>query len=252
MIRKTLVILLLAFALALPAAAYTIYLRDGSRIIARDKYVVEGEKAIIMLENGTRTFLAAEEIDVARTEQANLSNLGSALIFEDGKFVERSSNQAPAPKRETVTDLIARGDATVQNRERAANDPTAAPTPTATSIESVQRLPMRDIELATAVKQAFTDGGLEGAAIYQGTEQERPLVEMVAESEASVFHGLELAADVLLAVREAHPHFEVLELLLTTSNRERAGEFALTAEMAEQIQDKKVETAAFFIEHVRF
>ncbi len=251
MIRQTVIILLLAIALALPAAAYTIYLKDGSRIIARDKYVIEGDKAIITLENGTQTFLAAVEIDQARTDEANQSNLGGALIFEDGEFKERST-VAPPPKRETVTDLIARGDATVRSRATTPSAPTAQPVTMTTSIESVQRQPMRDIELATAVKKAFADGGLEGAAIYQGTEQERPLVELVAESEASVFHGLELAAEALLAVRESHPGCEVLELLLKTSNHERAGEFALTAEMAELIQGKTVELPAFYIEHVRF
>lgn len=252
MTNKTVVILLLAFALALPAAAYTIYLKDGSRIIARHKYVVEGERAIITLENGTQTFLAAAEIDVKRSDGANASNLGSALIFEDGEFKERTGDEAPTPKRETVTDLIARGDATVQSGARTSADSSAATAPTTTNMESIKREPMRDIDLATAVKLAFSDRGLEDAAVYQGTEQDRPLIELVAESEASVFHGLELAAEALLVVREGHPGCEVLELLITTSNHERAGEFALTAEMAEQIKGKEVELAAFFVEHVRF
>lgn len=252
MIRRTVVILLLAFALALPATAYTIYLKDGSRIIARVEYVIEGDRAIITLENGTQTFLPTVEIDVARTKAANTSNLGSALIFEDGEFVERSTNVAPGPKRETVTDLIARGDATVQSRPRTPSDSTEQLMTAATSLESMQRQPLRDIELSTAVKKAFADRGLEGTAIYQGTDQKRPLVELVAESEASVFHSLELAAEALLAIRESHPDCEVMEILMATSTHERAGEFVLTTAMAEQIQGKEVELAAFYIEHVRF
>ena len=253
MIRRRAIALLLAAFVALPASAYTIYLKDGSRIIARDKYVVEGDKAIITLENGTQTFLAAAEIDEERTAAANKANLGSALIFEDGEFVERTKPADPTPKRTTVSDLIARGDASVQAPERsAAEEATAAPARTATSIEAMQRLPMRDIELAASVKQAFVDRGIERAAIFQGTEQERPLVQIVAESEATVFNSLEQAAEVLLAVRDAHPDVEVMEIYLETSERERAGEFELTAAMAEAIQSEAIELPAFFIQHVRF
>lgn len=252
---KTLSIMLLACSLAMPAMAYTIYLKDGSRIVARDKYVVEGEKAIITLENGTQTFIAALEIDVTRTNEANKSNLGGALIFEDGQFVERTGNEAPAPKRETVTDLIARGEADVRTPARtqpSARSATPVAATSTTSIESIKREPMRSISLAAAVKQAFVDRGLERAVVYQGTEQNRPLIEFLAESEATVFRNLEVAAEVLLAVRQEHPQCEVLELLMKAGNHERAGEFELTVAMAEQIKGKKVELAAFFVNHVRF
>ena len=249
MIRRTAVAVLLALVTAVPSMAYTIYLKDGSRIIAREKYVIDGERAIITLENGTQTFLAADEIDVARTDSANTSNLGDALIFEDGEFVQRGTKETP--KRETLSDLIERGGATVQGPTRSRGE--TAPLPVgATNIESAQRLPMRDIELAAAMKQALNDSGLTSAVVYQGTEQGRPLVEVVAESEASVFNGLELVSKALLAVRETHPACDVLELLLTTSEHERAGEFELTAAMAQQIEGKQVELPAFYIEHVRF
>jgi hypothetical protein len=250
---KSLSILILACSLAQSAAAYTIYLKDGSRIIARDKYEVQGDKAIITLENGTQTFLAASEIDVTRTEEANLSNLGGALIFEDGQFVERTGNEAKAPKRETVSDLIARGEAVVHvpDRDASAGAPVAVPAGR-TSIESITRQPMRDIALAAAVKQAFVDRNLEGAVVYQGTEQDRPLIEFLAESEAAVFRDLEAAAEVLLAVSQDHPQCAVMELLMKTASHERAGEFELTLPMAERIKGKKVDLAAFFVDHVRF
>jgi hypothetical protein len=250
---KTLSILILAGSLALPAAAYTIYLKDGSRIMARDKYEVQGDKAIITLENGTQTFLAASEIDVTRTDGANQSNLGGALIFEDGQFVERTGNEAQAPKRDTVSDLIARGEADVHAPVRAEPGSSRTELPgSGTSIESMKREPMRDIEMAAAVKKALVDRGLEGAAVYQGTEQDRPLIEFSAESEAAVFRDLEAAAEVLLAVHQEHPQCEVMELLMNAADHQRAGEFELTVPMAEQIEGKRIELAAFFVKHVRF
>ncbi|HEX2165029.1 MAG TPA: hypothetical protein VHM02_13890, partial [Thermoanaerobaculia bacterium] len=75
--RTALVAAVLAAVIAAwPAAAYVIYLRDGSKIIAQEKYVVRDGRAYVTLQNGTRTFLDAGEIDVARTERANRDNLG--------------------------------------------------------------------------------------------------------------------------------------------------------------------------------
>ncbi len=252
--RKTALVALLALWLAAPVAAYTIYLKDGARILARSEYTVEGDKAIIILESGTQTFLALDEIDVERTMEANKGGAGGALIFEDGKFVEKTAPSAPAPERDTVADLIARGDATMRGTTRSTPAPEIDRTrASAPSAEPAQRQPLRNIELASALKAAFANRGVERVPIYQGTESQRPLVEMTADSEASVFHNLEVAADVFLEIREAQPEaFDVLELLLTTGDQERAGEFALTAEMAESLSAKQVELSAFFVQHVRF
>jgi hypothetical protein len=251
--RKTLIVLLLAACLAAPAAAYTIYLKDGSRIIAKDKYKVEGDKAIIVLESGTQTFLSYAEIDVARSDAANQSNLGGALIFDDGKFVDRSevepeTNDDPS----TVGDLIERGTATMRGlpREEGAAELPIVPGGPAATDSTLE--PLRNIELAATLKAAFTVRGVSGASTFQGTER-HPLVELQADSEASVFRNLELAADVLLEVQDQHPGAcEVLEVLMLTSNKQRAGEFALTTEMAEAIAAKSIEMSTFFVRHVRF
>jgi hypothetical protein len=252
--RSALIIILLACCLAAPVSAYTIYLKDGSRILARQKYTVEGDRAIITLESGTETFLAFGEIDVQRTEEANLTDIGNALIFEDGKFVERTETETSAADRETVTDLIDRGAAAMRP---AAPDLTAGavarpPVSAMTEIELAQRQPLADSDLAAALAEAFSERGIEGAAIFQGTERSRPLVELIADSEASVFHGLEVAADVLLTVRLHHAGCNMMELLVRTADQQRAGEFALTLEMAESIRAQEVEMSAFFIRHVRF
>ena len=47
----------IATLVAAPALAYTIYLKDGSQIVSKTKYVVRGDKAIIVLPSGTETQL---------------------------------------------------------------------------------------------------------------------------------------------------------------------------------------------------
>ena len=122
-----------------------------------------------------------------------------------------------------------------------------------TNVEQMARQPMGNTELATALEEAFDERGLQGVSIFQGTEQGRPMVEITADSEASVFRGLEVAADVLLAVLDQHANeFDSMELVMTTAGRERAGEFALTTEMAESIRSQEIEITAAFIQYVRF
>lgn len=255
MLARRALVVLLAVAIAAPAAAYTIYLKDGSRIVAREKYTVDGDRAIITLESGTQTFLAFAEIDVPRTDAANETNLGGALVFDDGKFVDRSEVEIETDDSpSTLGDLIDRGTATMRGPDRpepAAEESSTIPglrEPTA----DVKLQPLRDIELSAALKAAFTERGVAGASTFQGSGS-RPLVELPADSEASVFRNLEVAADVLLAMQEQHPgELEVLEVLMLTSNKQRAGEFALTPAMAQSIASKSVELSTFFVRNVRF
>ncbi len=242
--------------LAAPAAAYIVVLKDGSRIEAREAYVIEGDKAIITLQSGTETFIDASEIDVPRTEEANQANLGSVLVLEDGEFVSKSVRQGgETTRRERVSDLIERGDISMRSGSRTdlgdASD--SAPAVSAsTTLEQFDRRPLRNIELSTAIKTAFQDRGLERVAVYQGTDAERAFIELTADSEASVFRGLEVAAEVLLAVRELFPdECSLFELLMATANRQRAGEFELTPEIAESLQGS-ADAASVFVRHVRF
>ena len=62
---KMILLPLLLIVLAAPLSAYTIYLKDGTRIVAKQKYRVDEDgKAIITLQNGTQTFIKSSEIDV--------------------------------------------------------------------------------------------------------------------------------------------------------------------------------------------
>jgi hypothetical protein len=51
--------------------SYKIFLKDGSQISAKEKYIIKGDRAIITLPNGTQTFILLSNIDVPRTEREN-------------------------------------------------------------------------------------------------------------------------------------------------------------------------------------
>ena len=76
---------------------------------------------------------------------------------------------------------------------------------------------------------------------------------MTANSEATVFRSIEAAADTLVHLRNQFPdQIEELEVLLTTSNRDRAGQFLIDEEIAAALGGEDQETAEIFIAHVQF
>src|SRR6202035_10131 len=91
----------LALLAAVPLAAYTIVLKDGSTLAAKEKYKISGTRALITLQNGTQTFLDAKQIDVAKTEEVNQHDYGNAVVIDDTR-----ANAAAAPRRRTLADLI--------------------------------------------------------------------------------------------------------------------------------------------------
>ena len=251
MLRRNLTLALILLLVAAPLAAYTIYLKDGSRLIAKEKYTLDGDRALIVLQNGTQTFLAASEIDVPRTEAANRNNYGTAMVLQDGEFIET----APAPearRQETLTDLASRSP--TQPHERAVR-----PLPTQTTsgdhmdLLSSRRAAFRNLDLAAEIQQVFLAQGVAGMQLAQGTTADRVLLEITTDSEASVFRALEVAADALLHVRTrtAAP-VAAFEIVLVTSSRARGGQFLLTPGQASRLADGEIELSEFYVQNVQY
>jgi hypothetical protein len=250
---RLVVVALLALFAAAPLLAYTVVMRDGSRLVAKEKYRVVGDKAIITLQNGTQTSIAVSEIDVARTENANRANLGTAVLLEDGKPADYTG--APPPERKpSLADIASsRGAATMRE--------TPSPRPERTVISSAGHADLRTIphaafpshDLSGELQQLFRGGGIQEIALYRGTRADRPFVEVTTNSEAAIFRTLEVAATALLQIRERYPRkVEALEILMLTANRDRAGQFVMTPDLASELAGKRVEASAFFVQHVQF
>ena len=246
---------------AAPAAAYTVYLKDGSRITARERYEVIDGTAYIVLPNGTTTFIDAAEIDVKRTEEANKRQLGSALVLEGGQVRELTEEDARrVERRRTLADLIsareaapaalpeARREVTSQAADDLIRTPGGYP-----DLGALPPRPFSDLDLAAEIQAMFVAQGLELLEIHQGTAPRRPLLRVTAGSEASVFRAVAVTCAALVRLRESRPdQVEALELVLTTPDRERAGQFVVTPETAAQLMNKEVDIATFFLAHVQF
>lgn len=251
--------LLAAASLLLAAAGYTIFLKDGSNLIAKQKYTIENGRAIITLLNGTQTFLRADQIDVPRTEAANKSGYGTGVLIPGSP---QDIGTAPAqPRRdETLGDLITKKgagprDVPVSRRDK---DQPAAGRLLKTKagyndLSTLTRKPYPHADVTAELQQFFHAQGLDEVEIFEGTQGDRPLLEISTNSEGSVFKALGTAANALLHVRDTFPNrVAAFEILLTTPIHERAGQFVLTPDMASELVARKVDVTAFFIKNVQF
>lgn len=252
-------ICLVILALTAPLSAYTIYLKDGSTLIAKEKYRVEDGKALIVLQNGTQTFIDASEIDVAKTERINQGNYGTAFFIDDeGKVIEAPVTPT---EKQTLTDVAGRTDSRASSRTPATR-PDTGTTDTTPQIMTkggfvdltiAPRTPYRDLDIAVEISRFLRTLGLTDFKVFQGTQPRRLFLEMTTNSEATVFRSLEAAADTLMHLRNQYPdQVEEFEILFSTSNRDRAGQFLLNDELAAQLGDKNTETSSFFIANVQF
>lgn len=256
-ILSLLVLLVLAGAAALLAAkAYTIILKDGSTIFAKEKYRIEKDRAIITQLNGTQTFVRADQIDVARTEAANREGYGNAVVLPGAA---RDVGTTVAPPKENVLGDLVRGTSprdlptTRRNKNEAVPGRILKTKAGYVDLTTVPRKPYAHAEVTTELQQFLHGQGIDEVEIYEGTQGDRLLLEISTNSEGSVFKALSTAANALLHLRDAVPgKVAAFELLLTTPARERAGQFVLTPEMASDLVAKKVDVTAFFVKNVQF
>lgn len=256
-----LAILCLLAASAVLAAGYTIHLRDGSHLVAKEKYTIKGNRALITLLNGTQTFIPANQIDVRRTEEANRDGYGSAVVIP-GAPQDVTPPPANPRKERSLADLINTRSAGPRDLPENRRESPAAGTPAGRltrtkagydDLMTFPRKPYRQAEIAAALQQFFRGQGLEEVELHEGTQASRPFIEVSTNSEGSVFKALGTAANALLHIRETYPDkVSAIELLMTTPSRERAGQFVITPAQAEELAAKKVDVTAFFVQNVQF
>jgi len=249
--RRTIPVLatVLALLLVAPLAAYTIYFKDGRTLNVKGKPRIANGRALVTLLNGTAASLDPAQIDDRKTEEMNKRDLGAAVILDQGTSrVQPGATPTPEPQRH-LSDIAAREvgprDQPVTRRPEAAAAGRAAALPSS-------RSPYGDAAIASELSQFFLGQKAEGVEIFQGS-QGRPLAQVTTSSESSVFRALITGANALLQVRGHHPQkVNGLELVMVTPAGERAGQFTLMPDMAEDLVAKRVGLVSFFLNNVQF
>jgi len=258
--------LIVLFALTVPASVhaaattgYTIVLKGGGTIIAKEKYKIVNGKAIIIQLNGIQTFVRAEQIDVAKTDAANRDGYGSAVVLP-GSPQDVGTPIAQPKKDTTLADLITARSAAPRDLAPKRRDKTEVIPGRLSKTKAgyfdfatLPRKPFARAEVTAELQQFLHGQGIDEVEIFEGTAADRPFLEITTNSEGSVFKALGAAANALLHNREASAvKVPALEILLTTPSRERAGQFLLTPEMAADLAARKVDVTAFFTRNVQF
>ena len=244
-----------------PLAAYTIYLTDGSRLVAREAYRVEDDQAIITLPNGTRTSIALSEIDVPRTRRANQVDYGDAVVVDEDGSVGRVPTAPPDEDEPSLTEIARR------NRSlRSSPDPEdpAEPEPTTEArlprtpagnvdLLRANRVPISSVEIGSLLSEVLRNQGVESASLYQGTRPNRIFIDFSTNSEAAVFRALEASARALLEAEQQRPGaVEALELFMATDQRQRAGQFLMTPDRARELIGRQIDLPGYYLKYVQF
>ena len=244
-----------AALLAGPALAYTIFLKDGSQILAKEKYQVQGRMAIITQLSGTKTSFPLSEIDIERTEKANVQDLGTAILIEDGRATDLGQAAAPPPKPQ-LGDLIQRGSAGPGAAgEAVAGESARRPDGFDARSEAVaqpQRAPYPDHEVAASIRERAATQGLP-VTVARGSKARRPLLVFETETEANVFRALLTAATALEELRKDQPgKVEAVEVLCQTSSGSAGGRFTLSPAQASELLSGRADLTRFYCENVEF
>jgi hypothetical protein len=239
-----------------PLVAYTIYLKDGSAIQAKAKYRIEGNRAVILLPNGTESFIDVQKIDVRRTDAANKSDYGGNAVILQEAAPSTDGTPAPPPQRR-LSDVIAKRGTELPEPQRGTSRSLALEgvktRSGSTDLSSLPKRPYQPEEIAEEIRQFFLTQQVPEVTVYVGTQPSHPLVQVTVDGESSVFRGLAVAANGILHIRDRFPgKIDAFDLLLVTEAGERGGQFVLTPEMASDLVSKKVQLAAFFVENVQF
>ena len=88
-----------------PRPPYVIYTKDGHRIEAREKPVVQGRRLIYLTPLGTSQTIAIDEWDQERSEKANREGLGGAYVLDDPGS-RTSALPAPEAKKPSLSEYI--------------------------------------------------------------------------------------------------------------------------------------------------
>lgn len=237
--KRILLVSLAALVLCASASlAYNVKLKDGSIIFARSRYEVKGNKAIILLQNGTVTQIDLSLIDVPGTEQYNKENPGNVIALVE---VQPKEIKVPAQKPPPTVSL----QDVMRRRNTRLNAPPAKPAEgsdaAGTSWQPVE----------PSIEAAFRKV-LDGAAITQyrlTAYRGRLRLLATANSEEAVFNMLSASARALTDLLERGKP-TLVDIVITTSAGDAAGSFEMSSEQARQLVNGSVSVADYFVKKV--
>jgi hypothetical protein len=242
---------------ALPAdATYVIYTRDGARIEARDKPVVQGRRLVYLTPLGTSQTIALDEWDQVRSEKANREGLGGAYVLDDPSGNSHTSTLPnPEAKKPSLSEYIKKNGRKLDPDrpeprvgELVTERETRAPRASAKTAE------VAPVVLDPVVSDAFTRA-LDGSNVKGVKLANLPSalrVQAVTDTEQQVFLALMASARGLKESRAAGKPLEKVEVVLATATGESAARFDVSPDDADALLNGRITPAKYFVTRVIF
>lgn len=248
--------LLLLLVSSSPATAYTLFLKDGSQVLCQQKYTVQGDRVLVVLESGQTTAYRLGDVDIPRTDEFNRNNTGNAVVL-DGREIRPLEPAGPSAADRELSDLIrerrASGATVSSARDPVRRTQTELRRTAAGYIDlsSIQRRPLENRDVAEALDLALRKQDISAFEIFQGTTPDAVFLEVTADSKTAVFRALQGVARIHQSLGAGYG-LSSFELLLQTSNRGRAGQFILDSSDAALLASESAPVAEFFLENVQY
>jgi len=238
----------LAVALLLLAheaqAVYVIVLRNGTRIVAQEKYIVKGPNALFSTKTGSYTLIPLSQVDLEATEKLNSLNLGDVQTL-DWVDIQKTT---PTPTPTVPVSSLGRLRGYLAKPEADATKPT--PTPGVMFRDKRFHDPQVD--------QAFQQG-LESYHLYlyrtsQGTQQTFLFIELQVNGQPETLKALQAVSQTYQLLAEKAPNRipERVEIQMLNESGKEAGVFRISAADAAELVSGKISAENFFIKHVIF
>ena len=252
-------LVLACFTGAWKAEAYVIYLKDGSRLIARERPVAQGANYVFLSTSGNRQMIPVSEVDEKKTEAHNSAGYGDSYIMTDAP--DQKGPEAPVSNR-SLSDVIRNKKITIRDSAvpgRAAPEDLApvrpTPVPAKGSLVKIGGQAQAasqnvDPQVNDAFTRALETAGVKRAQLVPAGGVLR--VQAVVDSEQQVFAALGAVARGLKESRALGKSIERAEIVLSTSTAENAGRFMLTADDADALLNGKISAAKYFVASVIF
>jgi hypothetical protein len=247
--------LVLAALSALPAqASYIIYTKEGQRIEAREKPVIQGRRVVYLTPLGTSQAIAIDEWDQERSEKANREGLGGAYVLDDPAG-RTSPLTIPGSKKPSLSDYIKKNgrtlDADRPEPRTGVVSEREARAPRATSGKAVEAAPVvLDPVISDAFMRALDGSNVKGVKL--GSLPSALRVQAVTENEQQVFLALMASARGLKEARAAGKPLEKVEVILATANGEAAARFDISPDDADALLNGRISPSKYFVTRVIF
>lgn len=249
--RRLALVILVLLPAALLAADYVIYTKDGQRIPAREKPVVQGNRLVFRTPLGAQQSMALADYDETRTMKANQEGMGGAYVLGDPSTTKVIPDTAG--KKPSLSDYIKQNKKIMKSPQSetssAETDPAARLSAALKASEAGGGGAM-DLQMMNTFNQAFESAGLRGVRLISIPQGVR--LQVITETEQQVFGAISAAARGLKESRALGKSLDKVDMYLATSAGEPAGRFEISPEDAEALVTGRTTPSKFFVASVIF